>query len=151
VEIDDRVEPLVRKALNAAVKRDIDRLDAALKTFPDEEARMKGLELATMIAIAVLYDSYGGKPSPEQVRDAASVFEGAEEWAGITAEDVHRYLTTVLAGEPIAEAFDLEVAVPWTFVITAGLLASSSKVRDDEWWFNYLDRILMQLETAPSN
>ncbi|MGH3712486.1 MAG: hypothetical protein ACRDT4_03360 [Micromonosporaceae bacterium] len=150
MEIDERVEPLVRKALNAAVKRDTDRLDAALKAFPDVEARQKGLELAMMIAIAALYDSYGGKPSLEQVGQVANLLSETEEWSGITAEDAFKYLRTVLAGESIAEAFDHEVAVPWTFVVTAALLSSSEQKREGEFWFNYLDRILMQLETAPS-
>jgi hypothetical protein len=149
VKIDDRVEPLVRKTLNAAVKRDIDRLDAALRAFPDEEARRKGLELATAITVAVLHDSHDGKPTPEQVRQAASVFEG-EDWSGITLADAEKYLTTVLAGGSLAEAFDPEAPVVLTFVIAAGLLASSSKVREDEWWFDYLDRIEARLEATPS-
>ncbi|MGH3715217.1 MAG: hypothetical protein ACRDT4_17395 [Micromonosporaceae bacterium] len=118
------------------VKRDVDRLYTALKAFPDDDACRKGVELATAIIVAVLHDSYQGKPSPAHIQQATSVFESADEWSGVRPEDVNTYLTVLLDKRSPGEAFDPDMAVLLTFVIAGGLLASSTKVGDDEWWFD---------------
>jgi len=44
----------------------------------------------------------------------------------------------------LVEAFEPEVPVLLTFVVAGGMLASSHRAGEDEWWFNYLDRIEAQ-------
>jgi hypothetical protein len=149
VKIDDRIEPLVRNALDAAVRHDEDRFDAALRGFPDDLARAKGLELAISICLFALIDAYGGVPSAAQTRAAAEEIAGMEEWAGVSVDDVHRYLTAVL-NRQLVDAMDAQTAVMLTFIVTASILASSSKLQDGEWWFNYLDRVEAALESQTS-
>jgi len=148
VDIDERIEPLVRAALGAAIKQDVDRLDAALTAFPDDAARRKGLELAVAISGFALFDMYGGKPWAKQVREAASAIAQLAQWLGVTADEANAYFTSLVEGAPLESALDAEAAVPVIFVITATLLAASPRVGQDEWWFNYLDRIEAQLEAA---
>lgn len=148
MKIDDKIEPLVREALDASVKEDTERLDAALKAFPSEDARRKGLELTVAIAFGVLVDSHDGKPSPEQLRHVAQTVAQMEHWAGVTQDEAHAYLSALVKSESLA-ALDSETTVLLTFVITASLLSSSRKLKQDEWWFNYLDRIEAQLEATP--
>ena len=141
MEIDSQIEPLVREALDAAVKEDEDRLGAALSAFPDEYAGRKGLELTVAISYVALMDMYDGSPSDEELTQAATVLAELAQWAGVTAEDAHAYLATLRNAGSFRETFDSDTAVFLIFVITATMLAASPKVKEDEWWFNYLDRI----------
>lgn len=73
MEIDSRVEPLVREALDAAVKEDEEQLAAALSAFPDADARRKGLELTVAISYVAWPDMHDGNPTAEELRQAAAV------------------------------------------------------------------------------
>jgi hypothetical protein len=149
VVIDGQVEPLVRSALDAVVKRDDNRLDAALQAFPDTEAMSAGIELAIAICSFVLFDTYDGRPSTEDIREAAAAVAEMEKWTTITPTEVSAFLTTMLDGKPMETALDPETAVMLTFIVTASLLSSGQKLRDGEWWFNYLDRVEAAIEAAP--
>ncbi|MGH3656420.1 MAG: hypothetical protein ACRDUA_07155 [Micromonosporaceae bacterium] len=150
MEIDDTTEPLVRAAFDASINKDVDRLNTALKAFPDETARRKGLALALAISGAVLYDSHQGRPSPDQTRHVAAALADMLGWAAVTEEEAHTYLTVVLDGGSLADALDPRTVVLLTFVIAAELLAASPKIDKDETWADYLDRIEAQLKATPS-
>jgi hypothetical protein len=148
MNIDERVEPLVRQALEGAVKSDENRLDAALKAFPDEATRLAGLRLALAICGAVVLDLYKGQPSGEQRRALAEKVAEMEGWASLTAVDVDTFLTALLAGSPLEEAMDPESVVPLTFIITGSLLSAAPQA-EDRYWFNYLDHVEAAIEAAP--
>jgi hypothetical protein len=150
MKIDDRIEPLVRSALDAAVKQDEQRFDAALAAFPDGTARLHGLELGVAICGFIVIDAYDGKPSREETRLLAEKVASLSAWAGVSAADADRLLDTILSGKPLADSFDAESAINLIFVVTACILAASEKVGDGEWWFNYLDRVESAIEATPT-
>jgi hypothetical protein len=150
VKIDEQVEPFVRRVLGAAVRRDPEQFEAALGAFPDDETRGRGLGLAIAVAAFVMFDTYGGVPSPEYVRGLAETVATAETWATLTTDEVGAYLSAVLNRTPLDAALDPPTAVRLTFIITASLLASSRRAEEYGWWFNYLDRVEAAIEAADS-
>jgi hypothetical protein len=146
--IDDRTEPLVRHALEGAVKRDDDRLDAALSAFPDDETRLSGLRLTAAICGAALADLYDTRPSDDQLRVLAQKVAELEAWAVLTPDEVHRFLGAIRDGRPVDRSVPVESLVPLTYVITASLLSSAPRA-EGQWWFNTLDRLESHLESAP--
>ncbi len=140
MKIDDAVEPLVRQVLDAAVKDDDDRMAAALRAFPDDDARRKGLELAVAIGYVALMDAHDGNPSPEELKHTAAALAEMGAWAGVTENDARTYLTALPQGT-LAEKFDPDTAVKLVFVNTANLLAGSPKAEGQPWW-QYMDRVL---------
>lgn len=146
MKISDRVEPLVREALAAAVKRDWERFLRALEAFPDEQTGADALRLATAISAYVLQDQYGRRPTDEEIGRIAAKMDEKEQWSGLAEPEFRTGLRLVL-GDQIREADRLEqqagIALP--FVAAAYLLASSAQ--PPEWWFDYLDRVEAALET----
>src|SRR5437879_1461350 len=97
MKIDEHVEPLVREVLDAAVKRDGDRLDTALNAFTDESQRRTGLDLVYAVARYALLDLYQGqRPSDEQVRGLADKLTEMESWSTLPAEDIRSFLLLLL-------------------------------------------------------
>lgn len=150
VVIDERIEPVVRGILDTVVKRDEDRLEASLKTFPDDASRSRGLELAVAICGYALYDTYEGKPTADEAHLLAVEIAAMERWSGLSADQVKTFIAAVLSGRPLADLFEPTAAVMVTYLVTGSLLSSSAKLREGEWWFNHLDRVEAALEsTAP--
>lgn len=147
MKISDRVEPLVREALAAAVKRDWERFLRALEAFPDERTAADAVTLAAAISAYVLQDQYGRRPTGEELGRIAAKMDELEQWSGLTEPEFRTGLRIVL-GDQIGETDRLEpqagVALP--FVMAAYLLASSAQ--PPEWWFDYLDRVEAALESG---
>jgi hypothetical protein len=144
MKIDEHVESLVREALDAAVKRDGDRLDTALDAFSDESQRRSGLELVHAIARYVLLDLYQGqRPNDEQIQALAGQIAEMESWSTLPADEIRSFLL-LLAGDT-AKAVDPDAAVLLSFVVAAALL-SSRRRPEGQWWFNYLDQVEAVLE-----
>ncbi|MEU4564750.1 hypothetical protein AB0F72_40745 [Actinoplanes sp. NPDC023936] len=147
--VDDRVEPLVREIFGAVVKRDEDKLDAVLNSFPDDDSRLKGLHLALAVCGFVVHDAYDGKPTPDEIRLLADEISSMEQWSALSGAQVTEFLDAVLHGKSLTPLFDPVSATMLTYVVTGSLLASSTKIRKGEWWFNYLDRVEAAIEAAP--
>jgi hypothetical protein len=147
VKIDDRVESLIRDALAAAIKKDIDRLDAAMKAIPASDHARVGELLAIIGGHAVIDLHSGQRPTDERLQMlAARIAEHEQEWSGLAAEDILPYLR-IITGDT-AQHLDPATTVLMMFVVTASLLAGYPKP-EGQWWFDYLDRIEAVIEAAP--
>jgi hypothetical protein len=147
MRIDDRVEPLVREALDALVKKDAERFARALTAFGDAERATTGYRLAAAVAFYVLHEQYRGEPPPDEIHAVAEEVAELEDWTDLTADEVERFIATYYTGASVDTVMPVERAVLVAYVLAANLLASYH--RDGEWWFNYLDRAEAALEAAP--
>src|SRR5690606_10213891 len=101
------------------------------------------------IALATLFDAHGGKPTNEDVGAAANALAEISDWYGVTNVEAYRFLLALMDGRDVTTVLEPEKVVPYTFVLTAGLLAGSQSLKEGEWWFDLLDRIEAQLEATP--
>ena len=146
MRIDERVEPVVREGLQAAVRRDVDRLDRAMKAFPDETSRVAGAQLLMAVSAYVLVDLYGGqRPTDDQIQALASKVAENEEWSNLAPGDVAGFLRLVLGNQ--AKQIDPVTAGLLAFVVTASLLIGRP-VPEGKHWFNYLDQVEAALEVG---
>ncbi|MEU4401476.1 hypothetical protein [Micromonospora orduensis] len=148
MRIDDQVETLVRAVLDAAVHRDSGRFEGAMDALVgSQETLTKAVELTLAVNAAVLFEVHDGRPSPEQVNELSRNISQQEQWAGVSAADVHALLVAVTTGNPpvVASSVDGATAV---FVVAANLLATASQPDEGEWWFNYLDKVEAAIEAA---
>lgn len=141
MRIDDRVEPLVRAALRAAVGRDDDAFAAAMEPFSDDVVGKVGLELTVAIASFTLRDRYDGKPSLDQLAALADAVCDRERWAGLMADEVAGFLASVSEGQPLAAASSPVDALVVPFLVTASLLASRAEAAGAGEWSGQLDEV----------
>lgn len=146
MKISSRVEPLVRSALDAAVQRDFLQLDAALKAFPDDQTTKQGIELVLAITLYIMHDMYRGKPSEAETRAVAAEIARAESWVEPTEAEITEFLLRLVSGEPFAPSVPSENVFILGFVSAANLLSSCR--RDDEEWWNHLDRAEAAIEAV---
>jgi hypothetical protein len=146
MRIDDQVEPLVREALTAVVKSDPDRLRQAFAAFPDGSAMTSGARLATAVALFVLNDVYGRRPTPAEVRSVADKLVELEDWTDISSDEVTTFLTAAYGGTRADRILPADRIAPLAYVIAGNLLSSCCK--EGEFWFNYLDRAESGLEAS---
>ncbi|GAB3152846.1 hypothetical protein GCM10027290_44430 [Micromonospora sonneratiae] len=146
MKIDSRVESIVRNTIYPAVISDFARLDKALQAFPDDETTRKAIELGLSIVYTLMFDIYEGKPSEGEIRGVAAEIVRAEAWARPTDEEVSAFLLRLMNGEPFVGVLPIESIIILTFVVAAHLLSSCR--RDDEDWWDYLDRVEAFLENA---
>jgi len=146
MKISDRVEPLMRRAIDAAVKRDAAKLDAALNSFPDDQAVTEAVELALAVVRYVLWDQYQGKPTDAEAEAVAVEITRAEAWAQPIESEVVTFLQRLVNGVPFAGEVPAEQVIILAFVSAANLLASCH--RENEKWWNYLDRAEAAIEAA---
>ncbi|MET8040354.1 hypothetical protein ABZU25_05745 [Micromonospora sp. NPDC005215] len=146
MKISSRVEPLTRSAIHAAVQQDRSKLEMALQALPDDQATREAVELALAVTQLVLREIHQGKPSDEETRAVAAEIARAEAWGRATEEQISAFLLRLVNGEPFAGAVPTENVVVLAFVSAASLLSSCR--RDDEEWWNYLDRVEAALEKA---
>lgn len=146
MKISNRVEPLIRSAIHAAVQQDLSKLEMALQALPDDQAARESVELALAVTQLVLREIYQGKPSDEEIQAVAAEIARAEAWARATEEQVYPFLLRLVNGEPFAGAVPTENVIVLAIVSAANLLSSCR--RDDEEWWNYLDRVEAALERA---
>jgi len=146
MRIDDQVEPLVREALTAVVKSDPDRLRQAFTAFPNDDAMTSGARLATAVALYVLNDVYGRRPTPAELRSVADKLVEMEDWTDVTSDEVTTFLTGAYDGARATQVLPANRVAPLAYVIAGNLLSSCCK--EGESWFNYLDRAESGLETS---
>lgn len=146
MEIDAHIEPLVRETLAAAVKRDEERFERALAAFSSDDVAAKGVQLATAVALYVLQDQYGGRPSTAELQAIANKIAELESWAEVSAADIVTLLNAATDGTRLDQVLPLERAVILPFVVAAYLLASCCK--EGEWWFDYLDQAEAAVESS---
>lgn len=146
MEIDARAEVMARAAIHAAVKQDFAKLDETLRGFFDDESTRKAVELTLAVILFVLRDMYGGKPDDNQVRAVATAIANSETWVEATAEETSVFLLRLVNGEPFVGSVPTENVFVLGFVVAGYLL--SSKRRDDEKWWDYLDRAEAALEVS---
>lgn len=146
MKIDRQVEPLVREALTAVVKRDPERLARALATFPAGEATVSGARLAMAVALYVLRDQSGQTPTEKEIRVVAGDIAKAEDWTDVTPDEITTALNSALGGVRADSVLPMERILLLAYVI-AGYLVSSYRRDDDEWW-DYLDRAEAAIEAA---
>lgn len=123
MKISDRVEPLVRNTIYAAVKRDFAKLGAALN--------------GTSVVAS--------RPTRETEAIAVEIAQ-AEAWVEATEAEVVTFLQCLVNGEPFAGVVPAENVYILTFASAANLLASWH--RDDEKRWDYLDRAEAAIEAA---
>jgi hypothetical protein len=143
VKIDERIEPLVREALAAAVKSDAERFLHALEAFPDDAAVTHGVHLAMASASYVLLDMHNGRPTDAELREIAAEIQAEESWAEVAAHDLFILLSAALDGRSDNQ-LPIEKVVALPFVAAAYLLAAGHN--KGEWWFDYFDRVEAALE-----
>ena len=146
VRIDARAEAMARAAIHAAVKQDFAKLDEKLRGFSDDKLTRNAVELTLGVILFVLRDVYRGKPDDDQVRALAAVIAQSEEWVKATVEEISEFLLRLVNGQPFAGKVPTENVFILAFVVAGYLL--SSKRRDDEKWWDYLDRAEAALEAA---
>jgi hypothetical protein len=149
VRIDDRAEEIVRHLFETVVNEDEAGLDAALRSFPDDETRVAAVRLAVAICQFAVLDENGGMPSDRQLGQLAESLADVASWSIAKPDEVRTFLTGVMRDQPVVPPLDPTVAYALTFIVAGTMLASSAKVGPDEWWFDYLDRVEAVLESMP--
>lgn len=147
MKIDDRVEQAVRKTLTAVVQRDSDKLASAISSLPGDEATAQGLQLAVALSIFVLRDQYGRNPTDLEIRAVADKLVEMESWTDVTADEVVAALTAAFGRVAVDQVLSPQRALIVSYVIAGNLLSSCH--RDDEEWWNYLDRAEAAIEATP--
>jgi hypothetical protein len=146
MKIDSKVEPIVRNTIHSAVVSDFSALNRALQGFPDDETTRKSIELGISLVYFLMVDIHEGEPSEDDIRAVAAEIARAEAWAKPTTEEVTTFLLRLMNRERFAGAVPVENVVILTFVVAANLLSSCR--RDDEEWWDYLDRAEAALESS---
>lgn len=150
MEIDNRVEPLVREALAAIVGKDPDRLERAVTAFPDDDAMTKGVQLACSLILYTLQDLYEGRrPTADEIRELANDTLQGEDWTDVSAQEVVDFVTAVFDRRRIDSALPLDRAALLAYVIAANLVSSYHE--DNEEWWDYLDRAEAAIEATPTS
>lgn len=142
MKIDERAEPLVREILAGVAKRDGERFGRALEALPDERTAQEALVLALSVARVVLIDQYQREPTVEEVQRVAAKAAEVEAWSELGAEVFDEVMRSILDQRPVN--LDGRKAVAAPFVLAGYLLAAGSE--QNEWWFDYLDRVEAALE-----
>ncbi|WP_328848655.1 hypothetical protein [Micromonospora zamorensis] len=146
MKINSSVEVTMRATIHAAVKRDFATLDERLRSLKDDDNAAATVELALAVVGFLMVDIHGGRPGDDQIVAVAGEVAEAESWAQPTRREVADFLMKLMRGEPFASAVPAENVIVLAFVVAANLLSSCR--RDDEKWWDYLDRIEATMEAA---
>lgn len=146
MRVDKKVEPLMRNAIHAAVVRDLAMLNARLQKFPDDKAVQTAIELTLALVYFLMVDIHEGQPSEVEVRGVATEIARAEAWARPSQDEVTEFLVRLMNREQLAPVIPRENVIILAFVAAANLL-SSCRRNDEEWW-DYLDRAEAAIESA---
>lgn len=146
MKVDSAAEAAMRTAIHAAVKRDFGKLDENLRGFGDDETVRAVMELALTVIGFLMIDIHQGVPDDRQVSAVASAIAEQEQWAEPTYDEVNAFLSRLMRGEPFGGVVPAENVFVLAFVVAGNLLSSCR--RDDEKWWDYLDRIEDAIEAA---
>jgi hypothetical protein len=146
MKIDAQVESDVRDAITVAVKGDLPSLEGKLGKIKDGHA---AVELAVRLVYLLMVDAHSGSPTDEQVKAVAAEIARSEEWSLATEQEAGNFLLAVMnqRGAGLA-SLPGENVVMLSFVAAAHLLSSCR--RDNEEWWEYLDRAEAALESQRS-
>ena len=149
MDIDDRVEPLVREAIDAAVKKNLDRLHAAFSAINDGGTVTSATDLIQAVCAKVVLDTFHGqRPTYAQIDSLAGDIAFEEGWARVRKNDIAAMLNNALSDEelPCHELSpEEEAALP--FIVAANLLTENSEPLDGDW-IDYLDRVESSIAAA---
>jgi hypothetical protein len=145
MNIDARVESMVREGLAAAITRNSRRLLSAIGAFPDGASLAQGVRLAAAIGLYVFYDQYRN-PSESDIDDIAREVAATEQWANVRTEEVVSYIKMFDDRIAFNEFFSMPRFVVLSYVVT-GCLISFFHGPNEEWW-DYLDRAEEVIEMA---
>ncbi|MEU8214209.1 hypothetical protein AB0C47_00385 [Micromonospora taraxaci] len=146
MKINSSVEAAMRTTIHAAVQRDFAKLDDRLRTLKDDDTAAATVELALALVGFLMVDIHQGRPSDDQISAVAEEVAEAESWAQPTSREVADFLMRLMRGEPFTAAVPSENVIILAFVVAANLLSSCR--RDDEKWWDYLDRVEALMEAA---
>ncbi|MFK3981839.1 hypothetical protein ACI2K4_15870 [Micromonospora sp. NPDC050397] len=146
MRVEKRIEPLVRNAIHAAVVRDFALLEDRLQKFPDDKAVRAAVELTLALVYFLMVDIHAGRPSETEVAGVATEIARTEVWARSSRDEVTEFLVRLMNREQLAPAVPGENVIILAFVVAANLLSSCR--RDDEEWWDYLDRVEAAIEAA---
>ncbi|GGK40003.1 hypothetical protein GCM10010124_35860 [Pilimelia terevasa] len=145
--IDDRIEDLVRQALNAVIRRSLPLLEQAIHVFGDDPSRTEGSRLACAIASFAAHERHGRTPTPAEIDAFATDVSDRERWSGVTAVEV-RALLTVVTGHAGRDGINQLLPphrVALVCYVTAGSLLVDARDGDEAWW-EALDRVEAGIE-----
>jgi hypothetical protein len=146
MKISRTVEPLVREALGAAVKRDWGRFARAMEAFPSEEDGREGLQLATAVALFVLHQEHGHPPSQTEIEQLAREIAEVETWTTLSQGEIRSGLLAMTQKGATEPGVPQEVLMVLPYVTAAYLLAGA--VEPPKWWFNRLDEVEAAIDRA---
>ncbi|GIF09160.1 hypothetical protein [Actinoplanes siamensis] len=145
--IDSRTEELVRESLAAVVGQEPDRLQRAIAAFPDNEAMTIGIRLAAGAALFALSERYNGRrPTSEETAEVAHNVVEDEGWTDVSEHEVVLYLTAAYDKARVDQVLPMDRVIIVAFVVAANLLSSHRK--DDEEWWDHLDRAEAAIEAG---
>lgn len=151
VKIKRNTERAVRKAFGAAVAGEADRLDAAVTEIDQGSGEFRQQALALVVAIGattLLSIHHGERPDNQQLRRMTKDFVDHEAWSGLDHGTALGYLTALADGPPPQEA--LPVSDPMFAACAVGGWLLSAFIPDQVAWTDFLDGILMELESNKS-
>ncbi|MFG1837666.1 hypothetical protein ACLQ29_14925 [Micromonospora sp. DT228] len=146
MKINSSAEAVMRAIIHAAVQRDFAQLDERLRALNDADTAAATVELALGLVGFLMVDIHEGRPSDDQISAVAKEVAEAESWAQPTHREVADFLMRLMRGEPFTVAVPSENVIILAFVVAANLLSSCR--RDDEKWWDYLDRVEATMEAA---
>jgi hypothetical protein len=149
MNIDDRVESLVREGIDAAVKKNLDRLHAVFATISDGGIATAATDLVRAVCAKVVLDTFHGqRPTYAQIDSLAGDVAFEEGWARVRKNGIATLLHSVLSDEELPchdLSPDEELALP--FIVAANLLNENSEPPDGDW-VDYLDRVESTIAAA---
>jgi hypothetical protein len=148
VQVNMRVEPLVREALAAAVGKDPGRSAAAVQAMMDagDQAVQDSVNLAAAVDAYALLDLHNSqRPEDDQLHALATSFSEMESWAEFDQLTAYTFLKALADQRSLEGTLSAEVVTRIVFVMGAWLLASFGA--EDRDWYTYLDEILDALES----
>lgn len=149
MDIDERVEPLVREAIDAAVKKNLDQLHAAFSAISDRGTVTNATDLVRAVCAQVVLDTFHGqRPTYAQIDSLAGDIAFEEGWARVRKNDIATLLNNVLLGEEqVYHELSPEEEVALPFIVAANLLTENSEPSDGDW-IDYLDRVESSIAAA---
>lgn len=142
--VDMQVEPMVREAYAAAVKRDPARFESAVRAIPAEKAQAS-LKLAFGIDSYLARDVFETTPTTEDLEDLAADFVRTEDWYPAAELPVGRFFR-MLGGDQKVEAPDPMHFSLLCFLAGGWLLSAFLDEESDGDWVDRLDEVLNAID-----
>ena len=145
--VDVKIEPVVREAFAAAVRRDSARFEQALKAIPPGEAEA-ALKLAFGIDSFLARDIFDAPPTTEDMNELANEFVAMESWfpaSELPATQFFRMLGGIRDDNPP----DPSQLALLCFLVGGWLLSAFLDETSDQDWVDRLDEVLEAIDRLP--